>query len=824
MGDYLEKFSDFRYYFQSGFMSEPKLLVKHFTSQFYIRILEKSEVVVQLSFTTPNNKNAIFKNLTYHVTGRKEGNWKESPEPGFGLRDGFGSEFKKEYSFAHQHSNKCTIQCEKNCDLHIAKWVLTFKSTPSENIFEHLYSNCYLTITVLAGNNNYISIKEKEALLFLYESVPTKKKICISFFSQLKTSIRSHCYTLKFNEIDRGISDSIGFYSRREKSLMSVFDSLTCQISELKTLKDISYLNESELIGKALLFQKSMIMTSNSRFIKEEYFNEFIKTLKELAHPSAYWGNDVFYFAKLMLFFSGEHHEVQTVMPVDNKNVLTKSFFYISLVYEQAVKGINTKEYFSAFLNLKKELNDELKGMGELGSFYLVFSLCYSVLDYYERHAKDISEEQGFFIKKSLAYIIREQLREVCFAKYIDRQQFMCQPITFAKYLLNLVFFHAENIVKVYIPTQIRQRLYHSIEQENCHSLQTELAHLQHIIDIYIAGYTLLGDPASKFSHIITNSEDINISNTINAEYLLKGFSLAALSHDIGMLKDDDSNIAEASDYNALLNSGVLIQEEVNNLLKWFGKATPILSKHTFGSANYLLKATEQANADYEHSFTTDKRNILTPALKAIVYHATPQYSFKLTEQPVCAMLVLLDELFEWEHSLDARTVSDRASLVPLKLHLPVLPYTSYKSNIAYNRDNNTFTIKLIHGAQNSAIVHMEILRLAQMYGRFKYTEIEIHASSQFKIVINLENNDWQSIKSDITNAALNTESALRPLLLRWLKKQKLGSDSNNTNNEHQEPLELKYCEKPFANVDVKKFFAILEKYMFEKIEKKPLW
>jgi hypothetical protein len=326
--------------------------------------------------------------------------------------------------------------------------------------------------------------------------------------------------------------------------------------------------------------------------------------------------------------------------------------------------------------------------------------------------------------------------------------------------------------VGIYVPAQIRHRLYDSIAQDNCHSLQTEMAHLQHVIDIYIAGNNLLSNTYDRFTHIVTDNIDKK----------------------------------EGFDHATLLSSGVLKQEEINDLEKWFVDASPIMAKHTLGSANYLLTATEQANSYYENRFIIDKSNILNPALKAVIYHATPQHTFKPKEQPVCAMLVLLDELYEWEHSLDAKAVADRASLVPLKLHLPVLPYTSLKSKITYV--NNTFNITLIHGAPNSAVVHMEILRLAQMYGRFEFLDDK----ETFDITINLEDNDWYTIRSDIANAALNTESAVRPLLLRWLNKQ-----PNKNGDDQQNQLKLNYCKKPFANVDVKVFFATLEKYMRDK-------
>jgi hypothetical protein len=827
MDDYSSEYHDLFYYFQHNLAADPRLLLKHFVEQFSRRILIGSAVDARISFTRKNEhtsgkKEAIYDSVLFHTSHRKEAiccnRFDLSSRPNSNPFTKLSAEFSYQCSSA-----KSSNTSNKKNDL--SEWQLTLKNTPRTETTQTFYSHCDLTIIVMAENGNQLADLELKRLTFLGMSSITIKKLCVLFFSHINTNISTYNNTNLYADIDRKIDNCIESYARDALDLFTVFEQLTDCLKKLEDFRNISYLNESHLIGKILIFLISIAMNDSVDLAKESNAACFTTHLAHLNAEDGYLKSDICYFIKVMLLLS-ERKLNYSYEEIEGEDILAASFFYISTIYGRCLNKEFVISDCDKLLKTKIKLLKAMQFNDELNSVYLAFSLCYSVMEYSVNRNKKSSNDEALYINESLFYVLRELLRSVCFEKYIDHQQYKTQPLCFAKHLLNLVFFHAENLIDIYVPSHIRQYLLSLVKHESGHLFYAELADLQHTLNIYIAGYNLLCGPHKLAQYMINGRANETIADSINVQYLIKGFSLAALSHKMGRLPsigdETDTTIKKNSSYEPLVNSGILIENEANDLVTWFRDADPILAEHTFGSANYLLNATEQANTLYDNQFIIDKTNILTPALKAVIYNATPQYGFALKEQPVCALLVLLTELFEQEHSLDSRIMEDNIDLTRLKWHLPVLPYISRKSSIEYENEKSVFVVTLIHGSFNSAIVHMEILRLAQMYGRFKFADKQW----RFNIKIVLRDNIWSEIKSDIANAVLETESTIRPLLLRWLNRQEPENMSPNQNkdlnsdSDKSYPLdiiELIYAEKPFANVDVKSLFPTLEKYMLAK-------
>lgn len=377
--------------------------------------------------------------------------------------------------------------------------------------------------------------------------------------------------------------------------------------------------------------------------------------------------------------------------------------------------------------------------------------------------------------RQSVSYIMRETIRFNCHG----RTPFYSSPVKFAEHLLNVIKFHAEHVINIRLPSDMFSQMIQTMGTDHRTDQRLALEHIQHITDIYIAGFVLgetnIALPKKSKEPTEKDSTDENTRRNIDGcrifEFLSspvkaftetdvrylhesnirKSFALAALFHDFAMLEHRVQKIKgkKVAPETIEKAKATLLQHSVFDELGQ-EKITAFLNEpniHSLLSAAKLVETIEQQNQLYgqEESFSTmDFNHVIKPATLAILRHSMPQFPCDVGKyhRPTTLWLSMLDELMEWHPSTDLepdyyRTVdlspffdlsTPAKNTQPVKEHIVLnsVELISVKKQLMLQvpiqedevPDFPQFFIKLSSFPSMSHRVIPSLLTLAQTFGR----------------------------------------------------------------------------------------------------------
>lgn len=307
-------------------------------------------------------------------------------------------------------------------------------------------------------------------------------------------------------------------------------------------------------------------------------------------------------------------------------------------------------------------------------------------------------------VRAELAYTLREALRYDLFG---DRVDYFHDASTLAIALAHLVSYHATRVVGIPPAYQI-DALMKLIGGEGGANRYPAVEHLQHVANIYIAGHFLLSLRVKRGDTVATAGELFadNAPPDVVQKYR-RAFSMAAMFHDVGhillpsdarlphALLLDDANVqtvlrsrdvasaAQATTLTAdcLEQLGLdgrkpiettkarpLVyfedREELENLAASFTRqAERGHASHGLLGAWYLHRVGDHAMKMGHEDDTL--RECRKWALRAILLHDVVTKEIDTDKDPVAALLVTCNEVFEWSPSHHAVTRSHTLARPP---------------------------------------------------------------------------------------------------------------------------------------------------------------
>lgn len=259
--------------------------------------------------------------------------------------------------------------------------------------------------------------------------------------------------------------------------------------------------------------------------------------------------------------------------------------------------------------------------------------------------------------RRSLAWVLRESTRQL---DCTHRADFLWQPERFGAAMLDLVEVHAHDVLGLPHPLDVRGTLAQLNHGRQIDERLLGAAHQQHVIEVYLAGHFLLelqpegprGGPS--LTQALLAGADPSERR--------RAFTLAALYHDVGVALTQ--RVSDTDPWPEALNlprdllhllrasrqssRAELIRRCQSDLGALAGATTaetrPGPEDHGLVSAWVLAQLGRRAGVAPE---------VLDPAVRAIVLHAQPTTRIQLATDPIGALLVLADQLFEWEPSAD---------------------------------------------------------------------------------------------------------------------------------------------------------------------------
>jgi hypothetical protein len=306
---------------------------------------------------------------------------------------------------------------------------------------------------------------------------------------------------------------------------------------------------------------------------------------------------------------------------------------------------------------------------------WLCLWLCHTLIvrfcdDESVRNASVESDRWRF--RADLAYVIRESLR---FHLYRRRVDYRYQPAAYTAALRTLVEQHSLWIAKVPLALDVKSLLREIGEVRPPEGYHFATGHLKHVLEIYIAGHFLCSiriDDANDPKHDWTLGQVLLASGEeppggLLVEQLLQRFSIAALFHDIGMIlfpslgeapkklgRGDQALcdvLGEAHD--SMKTTGIAlvdrcVKELGEHVLKGPSWDRWILRQRRTGQPDHAL-----LGAWYLHRISAEMgegaRGVMAEAARAILLHGAVCERIDVEKEPAAALLVLCDEVFEWE-------------------------------------------------------------------------------------------------------------------------------------------------------------------------------
>ena len=299
-------------------------------------------------------------------------------------------------------------------------------------------------------------------------------------------------------------------------------------------------------------------------------------------------------------------------------------------------------------------------------------------------------------LRRDLAYLLRENLRRVTFSE-LPSDDFPLEP--YLRALANIVAYHAEWHVGV--PPELDMGLVLSEIGTARHSddARFALAHLEHACDVYIGGHFLSsilleGVPGSGgWTAGVHTVGDLLASKAglppgpESRRSFLRAFSIAALFHDIGMILFPRSffrcgtlSAGDGALASALERAPDGLRKAARKLV---GRcAADLEAAHYFDAqdeqplASWIEESVTRGSPDHSVLGAWYTGRMLTSAgslspevvrssVRSILLHQISTQPVDVDKDPVAALLVLCDELFEWLPATDVLPgiVSEDAAL-----------------------------------------------------------------------------------------------------------------------------------------------------------------
>lgn len=316
--------------------------------------------------------------------------------------------------------------------------------------------------------------------------------------------------------------------------------------------------------------------------------------------------------------------------------------------------------------------------------------------------------------RRAACYLVGEIARAVCFG---SNPGYHVRPAPYAAALRTLVISHA--LAKVRVPRSfgLRRFLRDIGEPHSAADYHSSTGHLQHVLDIYVAGHFMLNVTLDGEQRPDGDSDNALATRTVGACLaahagaraqqadicrLERAFSLAAIFHDAGILfgntsynapqlgfgRDDHSlqTVLEArqtlmADANApllehcseeLYRGGFVEDDEQDAFHAWVAKQRLLGAPDHALTGGWYLQRLGSRIPEMDPAL---QRN----AVRAVLLHGARTLPIHLHDDPVAALLVFCDELFEWE-SLLRREPS--ANAVGRSLQAMAVPMSPSQSRV----------------------------------------------------------------------------------------------------------------------------------------------
>ncbi len=370
------------------------------------------------------------------------------------------------------------------------------------------------------------------------------------------------------------------------------------------------------------------------------------------------------------------------------------------------------------------------------------------------------SAAEWWSFRADLGYVLRECLR---FKLYGNRPGFVVRPDAFSSALQTLVDHHVRRRVNLPREHDVRSHLTMVGDARHPRGYLFAAGHLQHVLEIYIVGHFLcevrlenadqlpdavMGVAPQTMGDLLAGRAGVSASSRARGE-LRAAFSLAALFHDVGMtlfpdfrrprdpVAGDDISVAEGLDgvETALEGAGRALIQRASRELEhhgvWDSVDEPGLAEwiaeqeecgvpdHALTGAWYLLRAARRVE--------DLAPEVLRAAVRAVLLHGAIPQAIDPERDPVAALLVLCDELFDWEPG--GRSGPDPATL-GRSLHALAVDMSPRRSRASHIRFHDT-RVAVVEGAEGpelAAFVDLEASRRSGRPGGWPHIELQLVA------------------------------------------------------------------------------------------------
>ncbi len=299
-----------------------------------------------------------------------------------------------------------------------------------------------------------------------------------------------------------------------------------------------------------------------------------------------------------------------------------------------------------------------------------------------------LGDRESCALHADLAFVLREALRFACFG---SRNDYFFQPSTYAAALRRLVEYHAQVMVGLPRDYNIVHLLEEIGEQDGLNRYMAA-EHLQHVLEVYIAGHFVLSVkvevaspegaaalPAELAGQTIAEALTSGgpHKNPERARLLTQAYSLASLFHDVGHLlfphgssPHDSLDRGDPEIATGLQKVGDRVNEAggeiAQSCLEALGLAYYTRDElarfraelqgagepnHGLLGAWYLHRVGVDVLGRSEDidGFRETQTEILRMAVRAVLFHGASTGQIRSDVDPVATMLIVCNEIFEWD-------------------------------------------------------------------------------------------------------------------------------------------------------------------------------
>ena len=286
--------------------------------------------------------------------------------------------------------------------------------------------------------------------------------------------------------------------------------------------------------------------------------------------------------------------------------------------------------------------------------------------------------------RTALAYVLREGLRFLCFGYDGNDEQrrpyYYFDTAAYAGALRTLVAYHAGLLLGAAERAKLSDYLA-AIAAIGGASQNAAAEHLQHVMEVYIAGMRLLGARVGEGPHALRLGEllrGVERGDDTLLDECRRAFALAVLFHDVGHLLVPRDDLEQPGPMHALLSPELreLVAARREASVRFAGRCVDALAPfvpepalaawlarqrlrwgHGLVGAHYLLQS---------FSGRTSDDWALRSAVRAILLHNALDVRVFVATDPIAAILVLCDEIFEWDpvHSSSPGTIGKSLQVI----------------------------------------------------------------------------------------------------------------------------------------------------------------